>query len=230
MSLISPRPRTLLLRFDRRQNHLAKPYRTVLKILWYQNVRTQLQVKLRVSLRLAKTLSNPFPQRRSRTRLPAPTIEPFESAFTANDFEPQLLGAPRESTKIKSLTQPPNALAESTPRQPEELASTTTNNNSSPINLTFNIEEPPEIDTRRRIPFKLNTARTEELREVRARSQSYDDFQEHVVRNNESLQSISTDYFGKPDFYLDIYLANRENLMSPVGIKPGTKLKIPTIK
>ncbi len=160
----------------------------------------------------------------------SPTIEPFESAFTANDFEPQLLGAPRESTKIKSLTQPPNALAESTPRQPEELASTTTNNNSSPINLTFNIEEPPEIDTRRRIPFKLNTARTEELREVRARSQSYDDFQEHVVRNNESLQSISTDYFGKPDFYLDIYLANRENLMSPVGIKPGTKLKIPTIK
>ncbi len=161
--------------------------------------------------------------------LDSPTIEPFESTFTANDFEPQLLGAPRESTKIKSLTQPPTALAESTLRQQEELANTATGN-SPPINLTFNIEELPEVDIRRRIPFKLNTARTEELKDIRARSQSYNDFQEHVVRNNESLQSISTAYFGKPDFYLDIYLANRQNLLSPVGIKPGTKLRIPTIK
>ncbi|MCP4481097.1 MAG: LysM peptidoglycan-binding domain-containing protein [Planctomycetaceae bacterium] len=162
--------------------------------------------------------------------LAAPVIEPFESAFTANDFEPQLHGEQTKSAKIKSLSQPPSALVERTPRKQNELAKTFADSNPLPTNLTFSIDEPSEIDTRRRIPFKLNTARTEELRDVRARSKSYDNFQEHIVRENESLQSISTNYFGKPDFYLDIYLANRENLLSPVGIKPGTKLKIPKIK
>ena len=162
--------------------------------------------------------------------LAGPVIEPFESAFSANDFEPQLVGSQPKPTKIKSLTEPPSALVESTPRQSGEPANTFKDTNPLPTNLTFSIEEPSELDTRRRIPFKLNSARKEELRDIRARSKQYEDFQEHIVRANESLQSISTDYFGKPDFYLDIYLANRENLSSPVGIKPGTKLKIPTIK
>lgn len=164
-----------------------------------------------------------------------PKIEPFGSAFTANDFEPQLLGDNGESTRIRSLTQPQNTLLESTLGRKEELANTVSNRsslNSSSLstNLTFSIEEPSAVDTRRRIPFKLNPARTEELKDIRARSKSYDNFREHVVREAESLQSISTDYFGKPDFYLDIYLANRKNLISPVSIKPGTKLKIPKIK
>jgi nucleoid-associated protein YgaU len=176
----------------------------------------------------------PTDQRAPATPLTTPSVEPkieaFESTFTAADFEPQLLGDNSEPTKIKSLTQPPNSLVESTPRGKEELANTVSNNSSLSTHLTFSIEELPAIDTRRRIPFKLNTARTEELSDIRTRSKSYSNFKEHVVREDESLQSISTDYFGKPDFYLDIYLANRENLISPVGIKPGTKLKIPTIK
>jgi nucleoid-associated protein YgaU len=164
-----------------------------------------------------------------------PKIEPFGPAFTAHDFEPQLLGDNGESTRIRSLTQPPNTLLESTLRRKEELANTVSNrgslnSNSLSTNLTFSIEEPSAVDTRRRIPFKLNPARTEELKDIRARSKSYENFREHIVREAESLQSISTDYFGKPDFYLDIYLANRENLISPVSIKPGTKLKIPQFK
>jgi hypothetical protein len=172
--------------------------------------------------------------------MPEPKIEPFESTFTANDFEPQLLGDNGGSTRIRSLSQPPNSLLENTPRRKEELANTVSNSsslnssslNSSPLstNLTFSIEEPSTVDPRRRIPFKLNPARTEEIKDIRARSKSYDNFREHVVREAESLQSISTVYFGKPDYYLDIYLANRKNLISPVGIKPGTKLKIPEIK
>jgi len=164
-----------------------------------------------------------------------PKIEPFGPAFTADDFEPQLLGDNGESTRIRSLTPPPNALLESTLHRKEELAKTVSNrssldSNSLSTNLTFSIEEPSAIDTRRRIPFKLNPARTEELKDIRARSKSYENFREHIVREAESLQSISTDYFGKPDFYLDIYLANRKNLISPVSIKPGTKLKIPEFK
>ena len=52
-------------------------------------------------------------------------------------------------------------------------------------------------------------------------------FAEHVVLNGETLQSISTRYLGKPDFYLDIYLANRDRLANPVHVSPGMVLKIP---
>ena len=162
-----------------------------------------------------------------------PPTEPFlqslEAEFTANDFEPQLLGADRKSTRIKSLTQPPSALVETSSRERPDSATSVSGNDPISTDLTYSIGESPATDTRRRIPFKLNTARTQQLKDVKTRSESYDNFKEHIVQENESLQSISSDYFGKPDFYLDIYLANRENLRSPVGIKPGTKLKIPTI-
>ena len=158
-----------------------------------------------------------------------PFLQSLEAEFTANDFEPQLLGADRKSTKIKSLTQPPSTLVETSSRERPDSATSVSGNDSISTDLTYSIGESPATDTRPRIPFKLNTARTQQLKDVKNRSESYDNFKEHIVQENESLQSISSDYFGKPDFYLDIYLANRENLRSPVGIKPGTKLKIPTI-
>ena len=172
-------------------------------------------------------------QKSSITPPTEPDTEPFlqslEAEFTASDFEPQLLGANRKSTRIKSLTQPPSTLVETSSRERPDSATSVPGNNPISTDLTYSIGESPATDTRRRIPFKLNTARTQQLKDVKTRSESYDNFKEHIVQENESLQSISSDYFGKPDFYLDIYLANRENLRSPVGIKPGTKLKIPTI-
>lgn len=172
-------------------------------------------------------------QKSSITPPMEPSTEPFlqslEAEFTASDFEPQLLGADRKSTKIKSLTQPPSALVETSSQKRPDSVTSVSGNDPISTDLTYSIGESPATDTRRRIPFKLNTARTQQLKDVKTRSESYDNFKEHIVQENESLQSISSDYFGKPDFYLDIYLANRGNLRSPVGIKPGTKLKIPTI-
>jgi nucleoid-associated protein YgaU len=52
-------------------------------------------------------------------------------------------------------------------------------------------------------------------------------FVDHVVKRGETLQSISIRYFGNPDYYLDIYLANRTKLRNPVDVREGTFLRIP---
>ncbi|MEL7500450.1 MAG: hypothetical protein AAFN77_22845 [Planctomycetota bacterium] len=52
-------------------------------------------------------------------------------------------------------------------------------------------------------------------------------FTDHIVMSGETLQSISTRYHGKPNFYLDIYLANRDRLRNPVEVPQGIVLKIP---
>ncbi len=46
----------------------------------------------------------------------------------------------------------------------------------------------------------------------------------------DSLQSISIKYFGKPDYYLDIYLANRTLLSNPATVPTGVDLRIPVYK
>lgn len=52
-------------------------------------------------------------------------------------------------------------------------------------------------------------------------------FHSHPVVAGESLASISTRYYGKPEFYLDIYLANQTIMRNPGDVRPGMVLKIP---
>lgn len=52
-------------------------------------------------------------------------------------------------------------------------------------------------------------------------------FVDHLTADGETLQNLSTKYFGKPDFYLDIYLANRDQLRNPATVPAGVTLKIP---
>lgn len=54
-----------------------------------------------------------------------------------------------------------------------------------------------------------------------------DSFRIHVARPGDTLQSLSLKYYGKPDFYLDIYLANQDQLASPIQLPTGKPLKIP---
>ena len=49
----------------------------------------------------------------------------------------------------------------------------------------------------------------------------------YTTRYQDSLQDISTRYFGKPDYYLDIYIANRKKLSSPVNVPANIELRIP---
>jgi hypothetical protein len=52
-------------------------------------------------------------------------------------------------------------------------------------------------------------------------------FRIHVVRAGETLQSISGQYFGTADYYLDIYAANQDQLAGPSAGLSGLNLKIP---
>lgn len=74
---------------------------------------------------------------------------------------------------------------------------------------------------------KLVRLRTEALKKIPLETTK---FAEHIVMPGETLQSISTRYLSKPDFYLDIYLANRDRLSNPVEIPQGIVLKVPLYK
>ena len=83
-----------------------------------------------------------------------------------------------------------------------------------------------------RLPLQLNSNAKSKLTRLRDNtiqkiSLSTTQFSEHVVERGDSLQSIASKYFGKPDFYLDIYLANRDRLRYPGDIREGMTIKIP---
>jgi len=49
----------------------------------------------------------------------------------------------------------------------------------------------------------------------------------HVIRSGDTLQSISRQYFGSADRYLDIYLLNKDVLSNPAGLPEGVEIRIP---
>ena len=87
--------------------------------------------------------------------------------------------------------------------------------------------------TNRRIPFGLNAQGQQELTRIRNRQQQTsidlqtDSFAQHTTQPGDTLQSLSTEYYGKPDYYLDIYLANQQLLKNPAAIPTGIQIRIP---
>jgi nucleoid-associated protein YgaU len=49
----------------------------------------------------------------------------------------------------------------------------------------------------------------------------------HITQAGDTLHAISNKYYGKPDYYLDIYFANRDQLQNPSDIPEGLQLRIP---
>lgn len=45
----------------------------------------------------------------------------------------------------------------------------------------------------------------------------------------DTLHSISSHFFGKPDYYLDIYLANKDQLVNPATVPVNRTLRIPVM-
>lgn len=91
---------------------------------------------------------------------------------------------------------------------------------------------PTPTQTNRRIPFRLNDQGRRELTRIRNRQQTNiplqtDQFSLHTTQASDTLQSLSTKYYGKPDYYLDIYLANQQTLRNPAVIPAGIQLRIP---
>ena len=83
-----------------------------------------------------------------------------------------------------------------------------------------------------RLPLGLNSDAQSKLTRLRDNtiqkiSLNTTRFSEYVVARGDSLQSIANEYFGKPDYYLDIYLANRDRLRYPGDLREGMSIKIP---
>jgi nucleoid-associated protein YgaU len=55
----------------------------------------------------------------------------------------------------------------------------------------------------------------------------YRDFKTYRTRGGDSLQTISESFFGTPEYYFDLYLANRNVLANPATVPVGVELKIP---
>lgn len=52
-------------------------------------------------------------------------------------------------------------------------------------------------------------------------------FKSHQTVQGETLQGLAMKYFGDPNYYLDIYVANRNVLNNPAELPTGTQLRIP---
>ncbi len=83
----------------------------------------------------------------------------------------------------------------------------------------------------RRVPFGLGETAQSELSQVHRRDHQVllttSQFQSHTVQSGETLQSISTLYYGRPDYYLDIYLANQDLMSNPSDMPVGRVIKVP---
>ncbi len=55
----------------------------------------------------------------------------------------------------------------------------------------------------------------------------YGDFKTYITEGGDTLQTISESFFGTPEYYFDLYLANRNVLANPATVPAGVELKIP---
>ena len=82
------------------------------------------------------------------------------------------------------------------------------------------------------IPFGLTPEAKSKLVRLRRPTQQQVDvgasrYEEHMTQPGDSLQNLSTKFYGRPDFYLDIYLANQHRLRNPASVPAGVMLRIP---
>ena len=141
--------------------------------------------------------------------------------------------------------QPPMRAPEPRPLQPVFLdAQNDPGNIAPPVSAIDSREQelsrPPVIVDRYRplLPFRLSKAEqntTTELIPVRNRRNdrvSYRQRNGTTYRTiaGDTLQTISTDHYGQPDHYLDIYQANQDVLTSPLHVPADIELLIPEIR
>lgn len=65
-------------------------------------------------------------------------------------------------------------------------------------------------------------------KEARLKSKS-DGFLTYKTVFGDTLHSISSRFFGKPDYYLDIYVANRKLMDNPSSVPTNTTIRIPIV-
>ena len=94
---------------------------------------------------------------------------------------------------------------------------------SAPINRQNN----SQIENQPQQGFANGSAPRSTSRDDEPEIVRYSNFKSYVTQSNDTLQTISESFYGTPEFYFDLYLANRDVLTNPATVRPGTRLKIP---
>ena len=224
---------------------VAAEYNDVATLPTSRNSRSESYIASKPQLRPIEPTSE-FATGSNLTQAPAMPFEnsapiasnPFRRSFDHTSGREQsrnngLMPIPRVKQPV-TITDPGGAFGNrNTQREWRHTGNATVASNAS--------EYYPEADRHRpttqqqrvaRLPLQLNSNAKSKLTRLRDNtiqkiSLSTTQFSEHVVERGDSLQSIASEYFGKPDFYLDIYLANRDRLRYPGDIREGMTLKIP---
>lgn len=106
-----------------------------------------------------------------------------------------------------------------------------TNNNPGQPNSRDSLQSRMPRTALQRVPFGLNDTAQSQLAKVHRKDHQVllttSQFQNHSVQSGETLQSISTLYYGRPDYYLDIYLANQDLMSNPSDMPVGRVIKVP---
>ena len=151
------------------------------------------------------------------------------------EAKPTFSRLPRKNESLPRMTFSPSKDREDNPikaqaeRRPNAIQSTA-KKSPLPNNSTANTKE-KEI-TVRRGKFKLERPKNEMVpvrhRESKLTSKS-DQFLSYKTVFGDTLHSISSHFFGKPDYYLDIYLANKDQLVNPATVPANITLRIPVM-
>ena len=148
-------------------------------------------------------------------KLPAPKL--------AAKNEPRIYGfdetTRKEPTSSKANRIPtPDALSRPEsilrPTQSAQLSSDSKNNASTTLGKLTTSQDKNLIPVRNRRNVKTTIA---------------DKYIDHTTAFGDTLHSLSIRYFGKPDYYLDIYLANKELFENPSNMPVNVTLKIPVV-
>lgn len=97
---------------------------------------------------------------------------------------------------------------------------------SKPSSVLPKKQKRPTLESRQKtITGQLVPVRHRESR-ITTESQEFVDY---TTVFGDTLHGLSIRFFGKPDYYLDIYLANKELFSNPSTVPVNTKLKIPVM-
>ncbi len=136
-----------------------------------------------------------------------------------------------------NTNKPPQASLQSVDRRPSK--SSDKNSGAKKIQAQFAAPPVPSADNETHraakplIPFGLTQTERKNLVRLQRPTQTNridvgtTRFESYTSQPGDSLQDLSTRYYGRPDFYLDIYLANKSRLRNPGYLPAGIELQIP---
>ena len=169
----------------------------------------------------------------SPLKFAGPDLAPAEPALLEPDqvVDDVLDRAPKDDIMIGPVDPIDTAETATTSPNRRAVARQETNNYPGQSNSRDSQQSRVPRTALQRVPFGLNEAAQSQLAKVHRKDHQVllttSQFQNHSVQSGETLQSISTLYYGRPDYYLDIYLANQNLMSNPSDMPVGRVIKVP---